>query len=141
MDESTVLGVDDLVDALLKPKYDKFASRAYWNELAEYLIAELGRMSRRDRELFDRQVEGISGVLLPIEKYLEAPRALVEVYRMTDRTAVAEVKQQMRALQAKYLRDFLVVVDPAFETTTTTFGTLVERGFDASMESTVDDPW
>ena len=44
VDESTVLGVDDLVDAFLAPKYNSFASRKYWSAFADHLMAELGRL-------------------------------------------------------------------------------------------------
>ena len=87
------------------------------------------------------KVEEVRAVVLPIENYLEAPRILAELNRLIDRSEVDEIKTRMRAVQAKYLRDFLVLADPAFATTTTTFGRLVARGFDVSMESTVDDPW
>jgi len=141
MDTETKLGLDDLVEAILKPKYDTFASDQYWSEFARLLRDELGTVPESWRKLVDGNIRSLSARVLPIEGYLEAPKFIVDTWQAMDQEALYDVKKRMRAVQADYLRSMFVALDPAFATRTTTFGVLVERGFDPEAESVLDDPW
>lgn len=141
MDAETRLGLDDLVEAILKPKYDRYASDRYWSEFARLLRDELGSIPGRWRTLVDRDIEKLSGRVVPLEGYLEAPRFIAETWQKMDTEAVYDVKDRLRAVHADYLRTMFVALDPGFATRTTTFGVLVERGLDSSIEPFAEDDW
>ena len=124
----TVIGLDELVHAILIPNFDSDADWTYWRRLVDLTCVVFGLEGRT--EWLRRAIGEIPSAVLPMHDYLEVPKEIGAGW-----WGIADVSQrinsiqgQMIELQREFFRGVLLAIDPTIEHRTTTVGRLRELG-------------
>ena len=130
------LGIDDVIAAILIPRYEGPKVWDYWQQRLELLLGELGGKAEDahaeyERHLFLSCLERLPHAVLPWEGASEVPRGFAGALRRFDhggRVRVKAIKQQMRRAQEEFLSGYLREVYPGIEERWTTEERLVALG-------------
>ena len=125
----TVIGLDELVDAILIPNFDRNADWAYWRRFVDLTCAIFGLEGRTESlQLAIR--ENHASAVLPMDGHMEVPEEIAAGMRgiaHVDRR-IEFIQGQMKELQREFFRGVLLAIDPTIEHRRTTVGRLRELG-------------
>ena len=134
-----VIGLDELVEAILLPHYDSHSDWTYWHRFVDLACVVFG-LEGRTRWL-QMAMEDIPSKLLPMEGAMEVPREVGQAYGtirdIHERLGAA--RQQMQQLQREFFRGLLLSIDPKIERRTTTVGRLRQLGLPERTYHNWDD--
>jgi len=128
-DPETVIGLDELVHAILIPNFDRNADWAYWRRFVDLTCVVFG-LEGRTESLQLAIKENHASAVLPMDGHMEVPEEIAAGMRgiaHVDRR-IEFIQGQMKELQREFFRGVLLAIDPTIEHRRTTVGRLRELG-------------
>ena len=125
----TVIGLDELVHAILIPNFDSDADQAYWRRLVDLTCVVFGLEGRT--EWLRRAIGEIPSAVLPMfHGYMEVPEEIgAGLWGIADVSRrIKSIQGQMMELQREFFRGVLLAIDPTIEHRRTTVGRLRDLG-------------
>lgn len=125
----TVIGLDELVHAILLPNFDSDADWTYWRRLVDLTCVVFGLEGRT--EWLRRAIGEIPSAVLPMfHGYMEVPEEIgAGLWGIADVSQrIKSIQEQMMELQREFFRGVLLAIDPTIERRSTTVGRLRELG-------------
>ncbi len=121
------LGLDALVEALVKLRLDDNCDHAYWRQRFELLLDALDVNTDAARQL--RLIERDAGrSVVPLRGAEEVPEAIAAASHMVDDHRVRRLQQEIRELTSTFIRDVAVAADPGSRGRSTTLAQLKALG-------------
>jgi hypothetical protein len=121
------LGLEAVVEALVKLRLDDNCDHAYWRQRFELLLDALEINADTAWQL--RLVEQDAGRgVVPLQGAMEAPAAIAAASHMVDHERLRRLQREIRELTSKFVRDVAVEGDPDSPGRTTTLAQLKALG-------------
>jgi hypothetical protein len=127
-DDSVVVGLFELVEAILIPDFERRADWVYWRRFVELTCLVFGLDGRT--EFLREAMNDIRRRVLPMQSAMEVPREIAAGYAAIrgGMGRVSDLEEQLRELQREFFRGLLMSLDPTIEQRRTTVGRLRQLG-------------